>query len=241
MSDFNTVFGRAMAENLPGLAVSDVQMERFEILADALAEKNAVMNLTAITDTEGIAYKHFADSLVCAEYIPAGATLLDVGAGAGFPSLPIAILRPDVHVTALDSTGKKLDFIMYAAGKCGLTNVACLNARAEDASHLPEYRESFNCVTSRAVARLSMLCELCIPFVSVGGRFIALKGAGAAEEFDEAGKAFRILGCKTVKLHSSQLICGKEASGRAVIVAEKNAPTPDSYPRKFAQIKKSAL
>lgn len=241
MQDFNAIFDAALAENFPELTVDGEKKERFRVLAEALTEKSAVMNLTAITDLRGIVYKHFIDSFAPLEFIPQGANLLDVGAGAGFPSLPIAIMRPDVKVTSLDSTGKKLGFITYAAEKCGLDNVRVLNARAEEAAILPQYREQFDAVASRAVARLNVLCELCIPFVRVGGVFLALKGADADGEYTEAKNAFARLGCKIAHTEASVLRSNDEHSARSVIVAEKTDATPSVYPRKYAAIKKAPL
>ena len=241
MQDFNAIFDAALAENFPDIEVDAVKKERFRVLAETLVEKSAVMNLTAITDTHGIVYKHFVDSLAPLAYIPQGASLLDVGAGAGFPSLPIAIMRPDVKVTSLDSTGKKLDFILYAAGKCGLENVNVLNSRAEEAASDPQYREKFDAVTSRAVARLNILCELCIPLVRIGGVFLALKGAFANEEYAEAKNAFARLGCKKTRIEESVLRAGDEQNARAVIIAEKMGSTPSSFPRKYAAIKKAPM
>ena len=208
----------------------------WEKLSDLLLEWNGRMNLTAITEKEEIYRKHFADSLTAAEFLPNGATLLDVGCGGGFPTLPLALARPDLRVTALDSTAKKLRFVEAAAKELSLP-VATLCGRAEELGKGAPYREHFDCVTARAVARLPVLCEWCLPFVRVGGAFVALKGAAGEEELREAENAVTLLG-GSVETVRRRTIGGES---RVILVIRKIAPTPAKYPRNGGQIMKKPL
>ena len=215
--------------------------DKMYALTEMLLECNAHMNLTAITDPGDTIAKHLADSLKICRYIPTGATLLDVGAGAGFPSLPIAIARPDVTITALDSTMKKLTYIDAAAVAIGLANISTLNARAECAAHQSAFRERFDVVTARAVARLNVLCELCLPYTAVGGKFIAMKGAGAFSETEEALTAIRILGGTMTENIMDDLVVFGDRQKRCAIIIQKNRQTPKNYPRDFSRITKKPL
>ena len=182
------------AEKL-GLSVSSQQLDRFEKLAELLVEQNKTMNLTAITDPNGIAVKHFADSIsvLSAVEFKSGAKVLDVGTGAGFPGIPLLIMKPDIDLTMLDSTAKKLKYVANTVDSLGLkANV--LHSRAEEAAQKTEYRESFDIVCSRAVAALNILCEYCLPFVKKDGIFAAMKGAKAQEEIEVANNAIKTLG-----------------------------------------------
>lgn len=210
-------------------------------LTRLLLEYNAHTNLTAITDPDSIIVKHYADSLAVIRHIPPMATLLDVGAGAGFPSLPIAIARPDVTVTALDSTAKKLAFIDGTAAAMRLANLTTLNRRAECAAHESVYREHFTVVTARAVAHLNILCELCLPFTEVGGKFIAMKGADGESEFSEALASIRILGGAMTENIAGMLIAGGVIQKRYTIIIQKNRQSPKNYPRNYSQINKKPL
>jgi 16S rRNA (guanine(527)-N(7))-methyltransferase RsmG len=210
-------------------------------LTTLLLEYNAHTNLTAITEPGDIIAKHLADSLAVCRYIPQGASLMDVGAGAGFPSLPVAIARPDVTVTALDSTAKKLVFIDAAAAATGLANINTLNARAESAAHERAFRERFDVVTARAVARLNVLSELCLPYAAVGGKFIAMKGAAALPETEEALTAIRILGGTMTENIMEELIVFGERQKRCTIIIQKNRRSPKNHPRDFSRITKNPL
>ena len=165
------------AERL-GISLTDEQLSRFEKLSNLLVEQNKTMNLTAITDPDGIAVKHFADSIsvLTAAEMPQGAKVLDVGTGAGFPGIPLLIMRPDLDLTMIDSTAKKLKYVENTVNELGLT-ATTLHTRAEEAGQSKEYREKFDFVCSRAVAALNVLCEYCLPFVKQNGLFIAMKGA----------------------------------------------------------------
>lgn len=211
--------------------------ERFEILYNRLVETNKLMNLTALTEMRDVIIGHFADSLAAADSIKEGARVIDVGCGGGFPTLPLAIVRPDISIVALDSTAKKLVFVSEVANELGLS-VETLAMRAEDAAKMPEYRENFDVCVSRAVARLSILDEICLPFVKKGGRFIAMKGAGADEEYDEAKKGIALLGGTLLENKKSTLA---DFGARALLIIEKTEKTPEKYPRAYAKIKKSPL
>lgn len=208
--------------------------EKFAVLFDELIAFNNVTNLTAITECEEVALRHFADSLTAADKIPVGATVIDVGCGGGFPTLPLAIARPDLAITALDSTAKKLVFVENMARKLSL-NVKTLAARAEE---IPECREIFDIATSRAVARMNLLTELCLPLVKVGGKFVAMKGASGKEELAEAEAGITKLGGAVTGIDAFTLLSAGE---RVIITVDKVAPTPSAYPRPWGKIKKKPL
>lgn len=238
-TDFRDKFTSCLNEN--GLAEYTGLSDRMFILTELLLAYNSHTNLTAITDPEEIIAKHLADSLAVCRHIPQMASLLDVGAGAGFPSLPIAIARPDVTVTALDSTAKKLAFIDGAASELKLGNMNTLNRRAENVAHETAFRERFTVVTARAVAQLNVLCELCLPLTAIGGKFIAMKGAGCDSEIEEALASIRILGGAMTENVTGNLIACGEPQKRCMIIIQKNRPTPKNYPRNFSQINKNPL
>lgn len=222
-----------------GISVTDEMLSSFENLAFLLVEQNKTMNLTAITDPDGIAVKHFADSIsaLSAADFPQGAKVLDVGTGAGFPSIPLLIARPDLDMTMIDSTAKKLKYVASAVESLGLT-AEVLHTRAEEAGQNKEYREKFDIVCSRAVAALNVLCEYCLPFVKVGGVFLAMKGAKAQEEIADAKAAIKTLGGKIVDEKSFTLSDGGE---RTIVVIKKISQVPPKYPRVSAQIAKKPL
>ena len=200
------------------------------------------MNLTAIREPERIITLHFIDCLAAAAFFPEGASVIDVGCGAGFPTLPLAICRPDLHITALDATAKRVNYVAETAALLGLAHTKTLCARAEDAAKDPSLREAFDVATGRAVAALPVLCELCLPFIKIGGAFIAMKGKNAPEECAAAEKAFRLLGGSTATLHETPLTGenGETFSHTTVLVA-KEKKTPALYPRPYAKILKSPL
>lgn len=226
------------AERL-GISLIDEQLSRFEKLSDLLVEQNKTMNLTAITDPDGIAVKHFADSIsvLTAAEMPQGAKVLDVGTGAGFPGIPLLIMRPDLDLTMIDSTAKKLKYVENTVNELGLT-ATTLHTRAEEAGQSKEYREKFDFVCSRAVAALNVLCEYCLPFVKQNGLFIAMKGAKAQEEIDGAKSAIKLLGGKIIAEKSFSLSDGGE---RTLVVIKKISQIPPKYPRPSAQIAKKPL
>ena len=235
---FNTSLLISDAERL-GIALTDEQLSRFNTLSELLVEQNKTMNLTAITDPDGIAVKHFADSIsvLTAAEMPKGAKVLDVGTGAGFPGIPLLIMRPDLDLTMIDSTAKKLKYVENTVNELGLI-ATTLHTRAEEAGQSKEYREKFDFVCSRAVAALNVLCEYCLPFVRQNGLFIAMKGAKAQEEIDSAKAAIKLLGGKIIAEKSFSLSDGGE---RTLVVIKKISQIPPKYPRPSAQIAKKPL
>ncbi len=238
--NFYAIYNRVLQENGLEAYSTPEAAEKFSALLDEMLRVNAFMNLTAVTDPEQIIARHFADSMTCLSYIPEGAKVLDVGTGGGFPSLPIAILRPDVTVTALDSTEKKLKYVQNTAGLLGLSNLSTLYARAEEAGNTA-LRESFDVVCARAVARLNILSELCLPFVKVSGCFVAMKGAAAEEELAEAKAGIALLGGAIGEHRQFLLQTGDEPQHRSIILVQKQAKTPEKYPRNYGRINKKPL
>ena len=206
--------------------------------ADLLVEKNKVMNLTAITEPADIARLHFLDSaalLTIADFKEK--TVADVGTGAGFPGVPLRIIEPSMHLTLLDALNKRVEFLKEVCGDLGLADVECVHARAEEFA--ADRRESFDLVTSRAVAALPLLCELFLPLVNVGGSFISMKSVDAGAELDSARRAIEVLG-GTVDRVVDYDIPGTEIRHRAIVI-KKARETPKKYPRAFAKIKKNPL
>lgn len=222
-----------------GIELDDEAVSRFDTLAGCLIEQNKVMNLTAITEPDEVVIKHFVDSisLLSAVEVKENAKILDLGTGAGFPGIPLLIARPDIVLTMVDSTAKKLNYVAATVEKLGL-EAETLHARAEEAGKKPEYREQYNIVCSRAVAALNVLCEYCLPFVKVGGVFVAMKSAKAEEEIALAKNAIKTLGGQIIDKKTSTLSDGGE---RNLIIIKKISQTPPKYPRVSAQIAKKAL
>ena len=213
--------------------------EKLYEFKEILIQTNKTFNLTAITDDEGIILKHFVDCGSVAEFIPRNARLIDVGCGAGFPSMPIAILRNDVYVTSLDSTAKKINFINYTAQRLGINNIQAIVSRAED--HAKDHRESYDVAISRAVARLNILDEICIPLIKLDGLFIAMKSSKSEEEYAEAKKGIEILGAKQEKDIHFTLKYNDSEIERDLLIFRKTSRTPTQYPRNYSQITKKPL
>ncbi len=210
-----------------------------------MLEVNEHMNLTTIKQPHDIIMRHYVDSLTVAAHIPEGADVLDIGCGAGFPSLPLALARPDLHVTAIDSTDKKVRYVNETAALLGISpdTLTALSMRAEEGGSVGgQLREKFNIVVSRAVAHLSILGELALPCLKVGGVLIALKGAKAAEEMADA-KGLTVLGASPARLVPTPLTAPdtKEIDNHALVMVDKCEKTPKIYPRKYAQIVKKPL
>ena len=221
-----------------GFELTPQQLEQFDLYAKLLVEWNEKMNLTAITQPRDIVIKHFLDSILAlkAVELPQGASLVDVGSGAGFPSVPMLILRPDLKLTLLDSLNKRLIFLEALLQELGL-EATRLHARAEDAGKGAQ-RQKFDCATARAVAQLNKLCEYCLPLVKEGGTFLALKGADAQAEADAAAKAIKLLGGSLQEAKAYTLPDGDK---RALLVIKKISQTPPKYPRPSAQISEAPL
>ena len=228
---------QTLKEGLPvlGLELPDETAETLCRFGQAVVKQNEVMNLTAITEPDQVAKLHLLDSLSvlkCADL--KGKTLIDVGCGAGFPGVPLAIACPDAKVTLLDSLGKRMTWLETVLPELGV-NARCVTARAEEA--VTSCRETYDFATSRAVARLNILLELTAPYVKVGGKVLAMKGAAAREELAEAGNAIRKLGLKLEEVKEFPM----DGTTHAVIVLRKVSPTPPQFPRRFAKIKQSPL
>jgi len=225
--------------NINGITLDERAVSRFETYAKCLVEYNEKVNLTAITDPEGIAVKHFVDSLMFTKYVDISGKqkLCDVGTGAGFPGLALLIANPDLQVTLFDSINKKLDFIRWTLTELDL-KADVVTIRAEDAGKKPEYREKFDIVTARAVASLNQLAEYCIPLVKVNGIFAPLKAPLSDEERQRGLGAVANLGCRVVK---KELYSVSTDNPREIIICKKEKPTNPKYPRNSAQISKKPL
>ena len=224
-----------------GIQLTDRQLDDLNVYYQLLIEWNEKINLTAITDPQEVAVKHMIDSLSCYEqqYFPSDCHVIDVGTGAGFPGLPLKIYRPDIHLTLFDSLKKRLTFLQQVVSDLKLSEINLIHARAEEGSRKRELREQYDVVLSRAVARLNVLSELCLPFVKVGGYFIALKGAQYESERAEAEQAVAILGGKIVAVKPVKLP-GLDDK-RAIIYIRKEHHTPTTYPRKAGIPEKKPL
>lgn len=223
-----------------GFNFSEVQLQQFSVYYEMLIETNKVMNLTAITQPEEVAVKHMIDSLLAYEPVmKEGKVLADIGTGAGFPGVPLKIYCPELKVVLIDSLGKRLKFLEQVIEKLQLKNISCEHARAEDAGRNKKHREVYDIVTARAVARLSVLAEYCLPLVKKDGMFIALKGSKYAEEIAEAQEAVKILGGRI--LSSEPVRLPGLDDGRAIIRIKKISKTPAQYPRKAGTPEKQPL
>lgn len=223
-------FQQKLAEK--GIVLSQQQLNQFDRYFHLLVEWNERMNLTAITEEKEVYLKHFYDSVTAAFYIDFTQPLsvCDVGAGAGFPSLPLKICFPHIHITIVDSLKKRITFLNHVVEQLNLEHVSLYHDRAETFAKRKEMRESFDLVTARAVARMSVLSEFCLPLAKVGGCFVAMKGAQLQTELEEGEKAISILGGEFVNNHSFLLPI--EESERNITIIKKVKPTPKKYPRK---------
>ena len=230
---------QAQASGLPQLErkLTDAQLDTFCAFGSALVEKNQVMNLTAITEPEQVARLHFLDCIAllgAANFY--GKTVIDVGCGAGFPGVPLKIAEPSIDLTLLDSLKKRMDWLESTLPELGI-EAQCVAARAEE--YALAHREQYDIAVSRAVARLTMLAELCLPLVRVGGHFVAMKSADSDEELSQAARAIATLGGKVTRIWDYP-VPGTDAVHRAVVITKVKA-TPKPYPRRFAKIKQQPL
>ncbi len=219
-----------------GLALTPTQADTLCAYGEAMLEKNKVMNLTAIKEPEAVAELHFLDSLTllsCADFAP-GAKVIDVGCGAGLPGVPLKIAAPEISLTLLDSLGKRMDWLREILPGLGV-EAEVVTARAEEA--VAGRREQYDIAVSRAVARLNILCELCLPYVRVGGRFLAMKGQKLEEELPEAERAVSLLGARLLEIREFPIA----GAVHKVAVLEKITPTDAAYPRRYSVIKAKPL
>ena len=230
------------ANNLFEFCTDDI-IEKMYAMTEYMLEVNKHMNLTAITEPTEVIAKHLADSVYAARYIPQGASVCDIGCGGGFPSLPLAIARPDIKVLGVDSTEKRINYVNESAKRLGIGNLTAISGRAEDLAQT-KLRESFDICTARAVANLPVLSELCIPFVKVGGSFVAMKGRLGDDEVEASKSACHKLGAEPLteeKINRYSLVFGESQDERAIICLKKASATPTKYPRNYSQIKKKPL
>ena len=226
------------------LEITGRQADQLDRYAQLLVEWNEKMNLTAITDPEGVLVKHLMDSLTVLRSLPAAGEkvrLIDVGTGAGFPGIPLAVMREELELTLLDSLNKRLVFLEAVCRALGL-EARCVHARAEEAGRQKAHREKYNVATARAVAALPALCEYCLPLVVPGGVFLAMKGPDGEREAQEAASAIKVLGGQLSGIDEWQLppVEG-EAAERKILRIQKISPTPDRFPRQAAKIAKQPL
>ncbi|MBR4110648.1 MAG: 16S rRNA (guanine(527)-N(7))-methyltransferase RsmG [Clostridia bacterium] len=211
------------------ISLSEEQIDKFIKYKELLKEWNEKINLTAITADEDIIIKHFIDSLTIEKYIDKNSSIIDVGTGAGFPGIPIKIAREDINLTLLDSLNKRIVFLQEVLNENKIENAICIHGRAEDIAKDLKSREKYDVATARAVANMSTLLELCLPFVKVGGKFICMKGNNI-EEVEEAKKALEILGGEIEKIEN--FVIPDTDIERNIIVVKKVKETPKQYPRK---------
>ena len=221
-----------------GVEADDNCLDNFIKYNDLLIEWNEKINLTAITEPSEVVIKHFTDSVTGEKLLGKGAKVIDVGAGAGFPSLPLKLVRDDLEVLMLDSLGKRVNFLNEVIGALSLEKISAIHARAEEVSK-KDLRESFDACVSRAVARLSVLCEYCLPFVKVGGVFLAYKGPQGLDELNDAKKAISVLGGEVSEIKEYNL--PNSDITHTIIVIKKVRQTPLKYPRNSGKISKSPI
>ena len=238
---FTSNLSKIFSQNGLSSLLSIEIMEKFYLLTVRMLEENEKYNLTAITDPDKIILNHYADCCAMASRLKKGSYIIDVGCGAGFPSLPLAIVRPDLKILAVDSTAKRVSYVDQTAKMLGLDNLKAEVMRAEDGGKNPEYREKFDYATARAVAEMRVLSELTLPFVKVGGQLVAMKGKNAEFELAGAKKAIATLGGRGTKCEQITLKGGAELLTHPLIIVDKKEKTPATFPRPFAQISKKPL
>ena len=221
--------------NKYGIILDEEKLNKFELYYELLIKYNEMFNITAITEKEEVYKKHFTDSLLGREFIK-GNSVIDIGAGGGFPSIPLKILNEDKSFILVDATEKKCEFLREVILKLDLKNTEVICGRAEELGKNIKYREKFDVCVSRAVARLNILCEYCIPFIKVGGSFVAYKG-DAESEISEAENAIKALGCKIEKIENLSLKNKK----RTIVEIKKIKNTESKYPRANGRIRKNPL
>ena len=237
MSELEKILSEVLAKEQ--INISPEQLAQFNRYYELLIEWNEKINLTAITEVQDVAVKHFLDSLLAAKMVEnlAGKTLIDIGTGAGFPGVPLKIMEKDLKVTLFDSLQKRLKFLDILCAELKLTDIVTIHGRAEDGGQNKDLREKFDLASARAVARMPVLLEYALPFVKVGGYFLALKGPELDEELKESAKALKVLGGEVAEIGRFSL-CGYT---RNIALIKKAAPTPKAYPRKAGNVQKKPL
>ena len=237
MKDYNTILFDETKKN--GMELSDKQIAQFNLYYELLTAKNKVMNLTAITEYNDVVKKHFIDSMMISRVLDMKkiSSLCDVGTGAGFPGIPLKIVYPHLHLTLVDSVGKRVNFLSEVVEKLGLEDVEAIHSRTEDLAHNSKYREKYDLVTARAVASMNVLSEYCIPYAKIGGYFAAYKSGNIEEEIENAKNAVKTLGGKIEKTDVFELY----DMGRSIVLIKKVNSTPKIYPRKAGTPSKNPL
>ena len=237
MKDYNTLLFDESKKN--GIELNDRQIAQFNLYYELLTEKNKVMNLTAITEYNDVVKKHFIDSMMISRIVDMRKirTLCDVGTGAGFPGIPLKIVYPHLHLSLVDSVGKRVNFLSEVVEKLGLEDVETIHSRTEDLAHNPKYREKYDLVTARAVASMNVLSEYCIPYAKIGGYFAAYKSGNIEEELNNARNAVNTLGGTIEKTDMFDLY----GMGRSIVLIRKVKGTPKVYPRKAGTPSKNPL
>lgn len=221
--------------------INEEKAALFERFSTHMLKVNEELNLTAIRDTDGVILKHIVDSCAIVPLLPEGARIVDIGCGGGFPTFPISILRDDVSVLGVDSVTKKVEYVKNTATLLDISSISVSNRRAEELGKDAEYREKFDIACARAVGRLNLLCELCIPLVKKGGAFIAMKSRTTAEELEESKNAISLLGAECENVINYTLTNGVESLERTMVIIRKQTHTPQKYPRNNSQISKKPL
>lgn len=239
--NFRAELSRIFGENGLGSMLSFGKADKLLALTEHLTAENEKYNLTAITDPIKIILNHYADSAAILKFIPKGSKIIDIGCGAGFPSLPAAILRDDLNITSIDSIAKRIEFVKSAAKICGLSNLRAECMRAEDGGKDTQMRERFDIAVSRAVAELRILSELALPYVKVGGCLIAMKGRNAENEARDAKRSISMLGGELKAVEKAEVRGGEEPLEHRAVIIYKKSKTPSAYPRPYAQISKKPL
>ncbi len=211
------------------IEINSEKINKFSLFFDILSEENKKINLTRIIEKEDVAIKHFLDSIMAEKFINQNSKIIDIGAGAGFPSIPLKIMRDDLNFTLVDSVNKKVDFLNLVVDKLNLKGVKALHERCENLGQKKDFRETYDVCVARAVADLSVLCEYCLPFVKVGGFFIAYKSENVEDELKKAENAIKTLGAKIKEIHYYNL---SEDRKNCLIIIEKIGRTPNQYPRR---------
>ena len=237
MKNYNTILFDETKKN--GMELSDKQIAQFNLYYELLTAKNKVMNLTAITEYNDVVKKHFIDSMMISRVLDMKKinSLCDVGTGAGFPGIPLKIVYPHLHLTLVDSVGKRVNFLSEVVEKLGLEDVEAIHSRTEDLAHNSKYREKYDLVTARAVASMNVLAEYCIPYAKIDGYFAAYKSGNIEEEIENAKNAVKTLGGKIEKMDMFELY----EMGRSIVLIRKVNSTPKKYPRKAGTPSKNPL